>query len=54
MPSFTYTARNSQGDIVDDVLDAPNRREALRRLQLKELKVLKMEEEGAAKKAKVK
>ena len=50
MPSFTYTARDNKGIVVEGVVEAPHRREALRKLQMKDLKPLKVEEVGAAKK----
>lgn len=52
MASFTYTARDSQGAVVEGVIDAPHRRDALRKLQMKDWKPLKVEEVGAAKKEK--
>ena len=48
MPSFTYTAKDSQGAASDGSIDAPSRREALRRLQTRGLRPLKVEEVGAA------
>ena len=33
MPAFNYSARDAQGAAADGVIQAPNRREALRRLQ---------------------
>jgi type II secretory pathway component PulF len=53
MASFTYTARDSQGAVVEGVIEAPHRRDALRKLQMKDWKPLKVEEVGAAKKEKV-
>ena len=50
MASFTYTARDSQGAVVEGVIEAPHRRDALRKLQMKDWKPLKVEEVGAAKK----
>ncbi len=52
MASFTYTARDSQGAVVEGVIEAPHRRDALRKLQMKDWKPLKVEEVGAAKKEK--
>ena len=46
MPSFTYKARDAQGAVTDGSLDAPSRREALRRLQSRGLHPLKMDEVG--------
>lgn len=48
MPSFTYTAKDGQGAAADGTIDAPSRREALRRLQSRGLRPLKVEEVGAA------
>lgn len=48
MPSFTYTAKDSQGAASDGSIDAPSRREALRRLQTRGLRPIKVEEVGAA------
>ena len=53
MASFTYTARDSQGAVVEGVIEATHRRDALRKLQMKDWKPLKVEEVGAAKKEKV-
>jgi len=50
MASFTYTARDKLGAVVEGVIEAPHRRDALRKLQMKDLKPLKVEEVGAAKK----
>ena len=50
MASFNYTARDPKGVVVEGVIEAPHRREALRKLQAKDLKPLKVEEVGAAKK----
>ena len=48
MPSFTYTAKDGQGAATDGSIDAPSRREALRRLQSRGLRPVKVEEVGAA------
>ena len=48
MPSFTYTAKDSQGAASDGSIDAPSRREALRRLQTRGLRPIKVEDVGAA------
>jgi len=48
MPSFTYTAKDGQGAASAGSIDAPSRREALRRLQSRGLRPLKVEEVGAA------
>jgi type II secretory pathway component PulF len=52
MAAFNYSARDNRGTIVEGTIEAPYRREALRRLQLKDLKPLKVEEVGASKKKK--
>lgn len=49
MASFNYTARDDQGVASQGTIEAPNRREALRRLQMRALKPLKVDEVGAAK-----
>ena len=52
MPSFTYTAKDGQGAASDGAIDAPSRREALRRLQSRGLRPIKVEEVGAARREK--
>lgn len=52
MPSFTYTAKDGTGVAADGTIDAPSRREALRRLQSRGLRPLKVEEVGAARREK--
>lgn len=59
MPRFAYTAKDRSGQAVSDELDADSRKEALRRLQARGLKPLKLAERAAsakprANKAKVK
>jgi type II secretory pathway component PulF len=48
MPAFNYSARDAQGAAADGVIQAPNRREALRRLQARGLRPLAVTESGAA------
>ncbi len=52
MPSFNYQAKDAQGAASDGTMEAPNRREALRRLQSRGLRPLKVEEAGAEARAK--
>ena len=52
MAVFNYTARDVQGSANEGTIDAPNRREALRKLQARGLKPTKVEESGAAVRAK--
>jgi type II secretory pathway component PulF len=47
MPRFTYTARDRSGQSVADELEAPTRKDALRRLQARGLQPLKLTERGA-------
>ncbi len=50
MPRFAYTAKDRNGQAVADELDAGSRKEALRRLQARGLKPLKLSEQvGRAK-----
>lgn len=51
MPSFSYTARDKSGATSSGSLDAPSRRDALRRLQTRGLQPTRLEEAGAAPKA---
>lgn len=44
MPSFTYTARDSSGSAAQGELDAPSRRDALRRLQARGLVPVQVKE----------
>ena len=48
MPYFTYTARDRSGQAVADELEAPSRKDALRRLQARGLQPLKLTERSAA------
>ena len=48
MPHFTYTARDRSGQAVADELEAPSRKDALRRLQARGLQPLKLTERSAA------
>ncbi len=52
MPSFTYTAKDGAGVAAAGTIDAPSRREALRRLQSRGLRPLQVEEVGAARREK--
>jgi len=52
MAVFNYSARDGGGNVTEGTVDAPNRREALRRLQARGLKPSKVEESGAAIRAK--
>jgi general secretion pathway protein F len=52
MPAFQYSARDAQGAAADGVIQAPNRREALRRLQARGLRPTSVLESGAAGRAK--
>jgi general secretion pathway protein F len=49
MPHFAYTARNSSGQLVSDDIDAPSRKDALRRLQTRNLQPLQLKEQVAPK-----
>jgi len=51
MPSFTYTARDKSGATSSGVLDAPSRRDALRRLQTRGLQPTQLTESTGAKPA---
>lgn len=51
MPHFAYTARNSSGQLVSDQIEAPARKDALRRLQTRGLKPLQLKEQTAPKKS---
>ena len=51
MPSFTYTARDKSGAASSGVLDAPSRRDALRRLQTRGLQPTQLTESTGAKPA---
>lgn len=48
MPSYSYTARDSSGASSSGTLEAPSRRDALRRLQSRGLQPTKLEEAGAS------
>ncbi len=48
MPRFAYTARDRSGQAVADELEAPSRKDALRRLQARGLQPLKLDEHSAA------
>ena len=48
MPSYRYTARDSAGQLVESVLDATNRREALRLLAVRQLQPVKLDDIAAA------
>lgn len=48
MPSFSYTARNADGQTVSAVLDAPSRREAARVLAARGLQPISLTEAGEA------
>ena len=52
MAVFNYTARDAQGAAAEGTIEAPNRREALRRLQSRNIRPLKVEEAGVAVRAK--
>ncbi|CAM3067118.1 type II secretion system F family protein [Rariglobus hedericola] len=47
MPSFTYTARNRSGQTVNDVLDAPTRKDAVRLLAARGLTPVQVSEASA-------
>ena len=51
MPHFAYTARNSSGQLVSDQIEAPARKDALRRLQTRGLKPLQLKEQATPKKS---
>lgn len=48
MPQFAYTAKDRSGQAVSDELEAPSRKDALRRLQARGLKPLKLKERAAS------
>jgi type II secretory pathway component PulF len=52
MAVFNYTARDAAGAVSEGTVDAQTRREALRKLQARGLKPVKVEEAGAAVRAK--
>lgn len=49
MPNFAYTAKDRNGQAVSAELEAPSRKDALRRLQARGLKPLKLTERAASK-----
>ncbi|MFH1497988.1 MAG: type II secretion system F family protein [Verrucomicrobiota bacterium] len=49
MPAFAYSARDATGQTSAGTLDAPTRRDAVRRLQARGLQPVRIQEEGAAK-----
>ena len=52
MPTFTYTARSSTGDLKSSTIEAPNRDEAVAQLRRQRLTIVKVDEEkGNAKRA---
>ncbi|MEO7521761.1 MAG: type II secretion system F family protein, partial [Gemmatimonas sp.] len=52
MPTFTYTARSSTGDLRSSTIDAPSRDDAVQQLRRQRLTIVKVDEEkGNAKKA---
>ncbi|WP_221029580.1 type II secretion system F family protein [Actomonas aquatica] len=48
MPRFAYTARDRSGQAVADELEAPSRKDALRRLQARGLRPIKLDERTGA------
>lgn len=52
MAVFNYTARDAAGAVTEGTIEAPARRDALRKLQARGLKPVKVEESGAAVRAK--
>jgi general secretion pathway protein F len=48
MPSFTFTARDSAGSTVTDRVEAGSRAEAVRRLQARGLRPVRLQEQGAS------
>ncbi len=54
MPRFAYTARDRAGQAVADELEAPSRKDALRRLQARGLQPLKLAEQTATSSRKAK
>src|SRR5215218_11168877 len=53
MPTFTYTARTPQGDLKTSTIDAANRDEVVQQLRRQRLNVVKVDEQKAAKKARL-
>lgn len=49
MPNFTYTARDHSGQSVADELEAPSRKDAIRRLQARGLQPIKLSERTSGK-----
>ena len=47
MPHFAYTARTSSGQMVSEEIEAPSRKDALRRLQARNLQPLQLKEQTA-------
>jgi type IV pilus assembly protein PilC len=45
MPTFTYTARSSTGDLKSSTIDAPNRDEAVAQLRRQRMTIVKVDEE---------
>jgi len=54
MPHFSYNARNRAGQLVSDEIEAPSRKDALRRLQTRGFQPLQLKERAAPKRAKSK
>jgi len=54
MPTFTYRARDAAGTTTTGTLDAPSRRDALRRLQTRGLQPVSLDESSGAKPARAK
>ncbi|AKC82564.1 secretion system protein [Verrucomicrobia bacterium IMCC26134] len=54
MPTFTYRARDAAGATSSGSMDAPSRRDALRRLQTRNLQPISLEESSGAKPARAK
>ena len=52
MAVFNYTARDAGGAVTEGTIDSQTRRDALRKLQARGLKPVKVEEAGAAVRAK--
>lgn len=48
MPTFSYTARDKSGAASSGTVDAPSRRDAIRKLQTRGLQPVRLEEAGAA------
>lgn len=51
MPTFSYTARDKSGVASTGTLDAPSRRDALRKLQTRGLQTTRLDESGATQKS---